>query len=104
MALRGDRMVGVWIVLAYQEKENSMAQYNSWTGRTLGEPTPEQWEALKAFAAEHGRTWKAQLRDAWMTGQYPCVTRQADQDGLLQQVRNTFGPRWLNLIDIEAPR
>jgi hypothetical protein len=80
-----------------------MAQHDTWTGRTLGEPTSEQWEALKAFAAAHGRTWKATLRDAWYSGNYP-YTADENHGGLLQQVRNQFGPRWLMLIDIKADR
>jgi len=79
-----------------------MAQLDTWTGRTLGEPTVEQWEALKAYAAEHGRTWKAQLRNEWMNA---CQgIGDLDQQALLQQVRNTFGPRWLMLVDIKAGR
>lgn len=77
-------------------------QHDTWTGRTLGEPTVEQWEALKAYAFAHGRTWKAQLRDEWMNA---CQgISDLDQQALLQQLRNTFGPRWLRLIDINKPR
>ena len=79
-----------------------MAQHDTWTGRTLGEPSAEQWEALKRFAAQHGRTWKATLREAWMSGIYP--SSEGDDSALLQQVRNTFGPRWLMLIDIRKER
>lgn len=79
-----------------------MAQFDDWTGRTLGEPTIEQWEALKAYAAEHGRTWKAQLHDEWMNA---CQgISDPDQQALLQQIRNTFGPRWLRRIRITEPR
>lgn len=72
-----------------------MAQFDSWTGRTLGEPTEDQWNALVAYAAEHGRTWKSQLLKDW---------ERSAAGELLQQVRNTFGPRWLMLIDIREPR
>ena len=72
-----------------------MAQFNTWTGRTLGEPTAEQWECLKAYAAEHGRAWKHQLLQEWQTGR---------DTGLLRQVRNQFGPRWLLLVDIKGER
>jgi hypothetical protein len=79
-----------------------MAQHDTWTGRTLGEPTAEQWAALRAYAAAHGRTWKAQLRAEWMDA---CQgIPDLEQQALLQQVRNQFGPRWLMLIDIEAER
>jgi hypothetical protein len=31
--------------------------------------TAEQFDALRAYAEEHGRTWKAKLNHEWMTGQ-----------------------------------
>lgn len=70
------------------------------TIRTFGEPSAEQWEALQAFAALHGRHWKQALRDAWMNGDYGTF---ADA-GLLQQLRNTFGPAWLTRVDLRQPR
>ena len=72
-----------------------MAQFDSRTGRTLGEPSAEQWEALKTYAAEHGRTWKSQLLDDWT---------YARTSGPLQQIRNQFGPRWLLSINILEKR
>lgn len=79
-----------------------MAQHDTWAGRTLGEPTIEQWEALKAYAAQHGRCWKAALRNEWMDA---CQgIDNLDQQALLQQLRNQFGPRWLMLIDINKAR
>lgn len=59
-------------------------------GRRHG-PTDEQLCVLEAFRAAHGRHWKARLRDLWLTG------RDAARPGgaLLRQIRNTFGPRWL---------
>jgi hypothetical protein len=61
------------------------------TGRRIPRATDEQLHALRAFAARHGRTWKAQLREAWMSGQYD----DADDSATLQQIRNTLGPQWL---------
>lgn len=55
------------------------------------EPTAEQLEVLKAFAAKYGRTWKAVLRDAWITGR----DEREPNSALLRQVRNQLGPRWL---------
>jgi hypothetical protein len=51
--------------------------------------TADEHAALRAYAQLHGRTWKASLREAWMT---------ASEPGILQQLRNTprFGPRGLN--------
>jgi len=55
------------------------------------QPTADQVEALRRYAAAHGRTWKAQLHQAWMTGQYDA----GDYDSTLQCIRNQFGPSWL---------
>ncbi len=75
---------------------------DTWTGRQLGEPTAEQWQALQSYAAKHGRTWKQQLRDAWLQA---CIGMpDSEQPWLLQQVRNQFGPRWLSLVDISKER
>lgn len=68
-----------------------MGQYDTWTGRELGEPTQEQLTALREYASEHGRNWKSALLDDWMYARVP---------GPLQQVRNNFGPKWLMLFDI----
>ena len=59
------------------------------TQRLTARLTTDEHAALMAYAAAHGRTWKQQLRDAWMT---------ASEPGLLQQLRNAsyFGPRGLN--------
>lgn len=56
------------------------------------ELTLEQLERLLEFKAEHGRTWKDTLRHMWMNGQ---DANQRD-GGLLRQIRNNFGPTWLN--------
>lgn len=55
-------------------------------------PTPQQVKALQVWAREQGRTWKAALREAWMSGNYGHTTAATNQ---LQQVRNTLGPSWL---------
>jgi len=56
--------------------------------------TTEQKRALADFQQRHGRTWKAKLRDAWMTGNYPS---SEDDTAVLQCLRNSseFGPRGL---------
>lgn len=53
---------------------------------------PEDQEAaLKAFAEKHGKDWKRKLLDAWYSG-----TDTAEPDGhLLRQIRNSYGPTWL---------
>lgn len=62
-------------------------------------PTPEQHEALRRFAERHGRTWKAKLVSAWLSGKDDRM-----QDGaLLRQVRNQLGARWLRGFKLESP-
>lgn len=46
----------------------------------LRELTPEELAALQAYAAEHGRCWKEDLRDQWFNASAP---------GLLHSIRNT---------------
>jgi hypothetical protein len=54
-------------------------------------PTPEQLDALRAFAAKYGRFWKDVLLTKWITG-----TDANEPNGhLLRQVRNQGGPRYL---------
>jgi hypothetical protein len=54
--------------------------------------------ALREFAADHGRAWKAQLAGVWASG--------ADAGRpLLRKARNELGPEWLKKIttdDLEA--
>jgi hypothetical protein len=52
--------------------------------------------AVAAFATRHGRSWRAELAAAWLSG------RDANEpDGhLLRQVRNRFGPRWLRDVTL----
>jgi len=56
--------------------------------RTL---TAEQLDALREFAAKHGRCWKARLREDWYGG---------SDIGLLRQIRNQFGPAWLTRFEL----
>jgi hypothetical protein len=55
----------------------------------------DQLAALRTFADANGRYWKMKLNHAWMTGRYRDYSG-TEQDGCLQQVRNTFGPSWLD--------
>ena len=54
------------------------------------ELTPEQLTAIQKYAIHLGRCWKSHLHNSWMNGIYDC-----DDAGILQQIRNTFGPSWL---------
>jgi hypothetical protein len=58
------------------------------------QPTAEQLNALREYAREHGRRWKADLNHDWMTGRLT---------GELVQVRNTFGPSWLTRFKFPEP-
>ena len=49
--------------------------------------TPDEFTALRDFAAARGRYWKRDLHDAWM---------HASEPGLLQSLRNSHGPAWLH--------
>jgi len=53
--------------------------------------TPEQLDAVKAYAHDHGTGWKESLTVDWMRG----GSTWTGPYHLLQQVRNQHGPRWL---------
>lgn len=57
------------------------------------EPSEEQKAALLAFISANGRDWKDKLSAAWASGNYRFISK--DNQALLQQVRNDFGPEWL---------
>lgn len=62
--------------------------------------TLEQLTALRLFASAHGRNWKSELRQAWMTGNYPTGSTLP----YLQQIRNEFGPTWLVRFSLKADK
>ncbi len=53
--------------------------------------TPEQLDAVKAYARDYGTTWKDSLRSDWMRS----GSKWIGPYHLLQQIRNQHGPRWL---------
>ncbi len=53
--------------------------------------TSDEHAAVQAYALEHGRNWKAALRDDWMN---------ARTTGILQALRNSHGPGWLERYSI----
>jgi hypothetical protein len=55
------------------------------------ELTEAEVSSLERFAKLHGRCWKQELRLAWMNG-----WGQGQNEPHLQQLRNEFGPTWLN--------
>ena len=60
----------------------------------LDDLNPDQRERLLQFKEQHGRAWKTALSDMWWTGE------DAKQIGghLLRQIRNNFGPQWLEKL------
>lgn len=58
-----------------------------------GPITDEQTAALRDYAKEHGRFWKAQLNLDWL---------DARASPPLQQLRNSHGPSWL--ADYKLPK
>jgi hypothetical protein len=58
--------------------------------------TMEQLAALKAYAAENGHAWKSALRVDWMTGK--------NMTPELQQIRNHFGPIWLQRFRLKIAK
>src|SRR5690349_4719146 len=60
--------------------------------------TPEQAAAIRAYAAQHGRTWKDQLLSDWMRA---GSRTYRGEWCYLQQVRNQKGPSWLRSMTLE---
>jgi hypothetical protein len=58
--------------------------------------SPEQLWALREYAKKNGRTWKYKLKRAWHSG----ADEKLPNAGLLRQVRNELGPRWLTTAQI----
>lgn len=61
------------------------------------ELTEAQRRAVLAYAAEHGRNWKSDLRADWMRA---SARVGGEHSAELQQVRNTLGPSWLNRVSL----
>lgn len=64
--------------------------------------TRAQCEALIAYAAENGRTWKSKLAADWQFSRARCIrVAHSEYRAELQQVRNALGPRWLHRVTID---
>lgn len=61
------------------------------------QPTLEQLQALLDFSRENGKNWKQKLSDCWMTGDYKGFASSS----ILQQIRNSFGPSWLDSFSFQ---
>lgn len=58
--------------------------------------TPTELEAVKAFAADHGRRWKSVLRDIYWYNARIWRAGPDDSYGYtLHSIRNNLGPDWL---------
>lgn len=57
-------------------------------------------EALRLWQREHGRTWKARLRELWDA----AIVRFDDPDHyhVVYALRNSHGPSWLTSFRLEA--
>jgi hypothetical protein len=60
--------------------------------------TPDQATAVRAYAAQHGPTWKAKLADDWMRA---GSRTYRGEWCYLQQVRNQHGPKWLKAVKLD---
>jgi len=60
------------------------------------QPNAEQFAALRAYAGIHSGNWRKNLLSAWLNGNYEGFKHSH----LLQQVRNTLGPAWLDTFDL----
>ncbi len=65
----------------------------------MGTPDAKQLGAVLAFQTAHGDEWKDKLSTSWGHGNYRGV--DSSQAALLQQVRNQFGPEWLEAVKAE---
>lgn len=59
--------------------------------------TPEQSSRVRLFAESYGAGWKEELLNFWLTGK----DAQLADGHLLRQVRNNFGPKWLETVKLE---
>ena len=66
------------------------------------DPNREQLQALKDYAVAVGDGWKKRLLLDWMRAG-TAVYELRDRYHLLQQVRNSFGPKWLARFDLNDP-
>lgn len=60
-------------------------------------PTPQQADALVKFAEREGPQWKTKLHMNWTMASYPDDPTTSH---LLHQLRNQFGPLWLERVTL----
>lgn len=59
------------------------------------ELTPEELEAVQAFAKEYGRDWKQYLQASWLSYAYKGRHMGGQDTGILRCLRNDLGCEWL---------
>lgn len=75
----------------------ALAKADALNKRTRHHAEVKAVSTLTAVKAALGRRYKSAIRRAWMTGDYETEGLGA-WDSALQQMRNTFGPTWLNRV------
>lgn len=60
--------------------------------------TPEQADAIRAYAAQHGKRWKDCLLSDWMRA---GSSTYRGSWCYLQQIRNQHGPAWLRAVQLD---
>jgi len=84
------------------ETEFALGNYNNLLPLKYRQPSPEQALALVRYAKSEGREWKRKLSDCWVLADYTGTPD--DIAALLQQVRNQFGPSWLDKASLATLR
>lgn len=64
--------------------------------------TEEELEAVRKFAKEYGRDWKAYLEAAWLSHSHKGLHMGGKDTGILRYLRNTRGHSWLKSFKLEA--
>lgn len=57
-----------------------------------------QINALNNIEIKIGRSWKAELINAWSTGNYRSISTNANEVAYLHSLRNILGRVWLNSL------
>jgi hypothetical protein len=67
--------------------------------RTIDELPEDHQDAVRAYAAKHGRYWKAKLADAWGLGS----DTHEPEGWALRDIRNNpaWGHAWLDAVRLE---
>lgn len=64
------------------------------TGKHM-ELDADELAAIKDFAKQYGREWKAYLSAAWLSHAYKGKHMGGADRGILRSIRNNYGHAWL---------